>query len=219
VARIRDRALRPEYARRLAGDLGMDVETVLGRVGELSSGRRAARPRPVPAGQQALTVGDRPHPADPALAVQREALKLALQAPVHAGPVFDAVDETAYTHPAYLALRVAVAAAGGASAGVAGPVWIDKVAAACTDEVARALTAELAVERLRTDGEPDVQYASTILSRLQEMAVTRQIVELKSRLQRVNPVESADRYTRLFGELVALEQHRISLRERGIEGL
>ncbi len=213
VARIRDRALRPEYARRLAGDLGMEVEPVLGRVMELSSGHR-----PVEARRQ-TPAADRPAPADPVLMVQREALKLALQSPVHAGPVFDSVDESAYTHPAYVALRQAVAAAGGAGAGVAGPVWVDKVSAACTDEIARGLTAELAVEPLRTDDEPDVFYATTILSRLQEMAVTRQIAELKSKLQRVNPVEEADRYTRLFGELVALEQHRISLREKGIAQL
>ena len=212
VARIRDRALRPEYARRLAGDLGMEVEPVLRRVGELTTGRATRAP-------QLEVRAEQPDRADPVLAVQREALKLSLQAPVHAGPVFDAVDETAYTHPAYRALRAAVAAAGGASIGVAGPVWVDKVAGACTDEVARGLTAELAVEPLRTDGEADVAYASTILARLQEMAVTRQIVELKSKLQRVNPVEQPDRYTRLFGELVALEQHRISLRQRGIDRL
>lgn len=216
VARIRDRSLRPEYARRLAGNLGMEVEPVLRRVGQLASGNRpqAQRP-PEPA---TTTAGERPNRSDPALAVEREALKLALQAPVHAGPVFDSVDESAYTHPAYRSLRRAVEAAGGASAGVAGPVWVEKIAAAA-DEPTRDLTAELAVEPLRTSGEPDLPYASSILSRLQEMAVTRQIVTLKGKLQRVNPVDEPDRYTRLFGELVALEQHRISLRERGIEGL
>ncbi|MEP6697574.1 MAG: DNA primase, partial [Pseudonocardiales bacterium] len=208
VARIRDRSLRPEYARRLAGDLGMEVEPVLRRVGEIASGRQATEPR-----------GDRPSPSDPNLTREREALKLAVQAPVFAGPVFDAVDETAYTHPTYVALRRAVAAAGGASAGVAGAVWVEKLEAACADEVTRSLVAELAVEPLLIDGEPDVGYVSSVLSRLQEMAVTRQIVELKSKLQRVNPIDEADRYTRLFGQLVALEQHRRSLRERGIEGL
>ena len=222
VARIRDRSLRPEYARRLAGNLGMEVETVLRRVAEANapaSRRPPERGRPGAAGPAVPDAPDRPRPpdrADPVLAVEREALKLALQAPVHAGPVFDAVEESAYTHPAYRALRVAVAAAGGAAIGVAGPVWVDKVAAACTDEVARGLSAELAVEGLRTDGEPDEAYASTILSRLQEMAVTREIVDLKSKLQRVNPVDEPDRYFRLFGELVGLEQARIALREKGI---
>ncbi|MGB9378803.1 MAG: DNA primase [Mycobacteriales bacterium] len=214
VARIRDRSLRPEYARRLAGDLGMEVEPVLRRVGEISGGGRRPGQQPVQPVRE-----DRPDPADPNLKREREALKLALQAPVFAGPVFDAVDESAYTHPKYVALRQAVAAAGGASAGVAGPVWVEKVAAACIDEVARGLAAELAVEPLLIDDAPDVAYASTVLSRLQEMAVTRQIVELKSKLQRVNPVEHPAKHTKLFGELISLEQYRIALREKGIQGL
>ncbi len=208
VARIRHLDKRPEYARLLAGSLGMEVEVVLRRVNELASGRR-----PTAQGES------RPSPADPNLLREREALKLALQAPVFAGPVFDAVDETAYTHPNYVALRLALAAAGGASAGVAGPVWMDKVAAACTDDVTRGIVAELAVEPLLIDGEPDVAYVSSVMSRVQEMAVTRQVVQLKSKLQRVNPLEQPDRYTRLFGELIAMEQYARALREKGIEGL
>ncbi|MCW2606495.1 MAG: primase, partial [Frankiales bacterium] len=47
VARIKDRALRPEYARRLAGWLGMEVEVVTARVGELTGeGRAPAQRRP-----------------------------------------------------------------------------------------------------------------------------------------------------------------------------
>ena len=41
----------------------------------------------------------------------------------------------------------------------------------------------------------------------------RRIADLKSRLQRTNPVEHATDYNRMFGELVALEQHRRNLRE------
>ncbi len=212
VARIRNRDLRPEYARRLAGDLGMDVELVLRRVGELVAGGRST-------GKGQPVRESRPDPADPNLKREREALKLALQAPVFAGPVFDAVDESAYTHPRYAALRVAVAAAGGASAGVAGPAWVEKVAAACTDDVTRGLASELAVEPLLRNEEPDVGYATEMLSRLQEMAVTREVVELKSRLQRVNPVEAPAKHSKLFGELIALEQYRIALREKGIQGL
>jgi DNA primase len=44
--------------------------------------------------------------------------------------------------------------------------------------------------------------------------VSRQIVAVKARLQRMNPVERAD-YNRMFGDLVALEQRRKVLLERG----
>jgi DNA primase len=42
---------------------------------------------------------------------------------------------------------------------------------------------------------------------------------LKSRLQRLNPVEEPDEYSRLFGELVGLEQFARGLREQAIGGL
>jgi DNA primase len=50
--------------------------------------------------------------------------------------------------------------------------------------------------------------------RLQELTVNRRIAELKSKLQRTNPVEHPTDYNRMFGELVALEQHRRTLRNK-----
>jgi DNA primase len=78
---------------------------------------------------------------------------------------------------------------------------------------------ELAVERLHTRGEPDGRYVAIQLARLQEPEVSRRIAALKSRLQRVNPVEQPDEHARLFGELVGLEQFRRGLREQAIGGL
>jgi DNA primase len=90
--------------------------------------------------------------------------------------------------------------------------------AAETDSV-RELVTELAVEALQIKDETDPRYATSLVARLEEMALTRQIQELKSRLQRVNPVEAATEYNRLFGELIVLEQRKKGLRERGIGGL
>jgi len=39
-------------------------------------------------------------------------------------------------------------------------------------------------------------------------AVDRQIADVKSRLQRLNPIEVAPEYNRLFGDLVTLEKRR-----------
>jgi DNA primase len=238
VARIKDRALRPEYARKLAGDLGMEMEPVMRAVasaggapvargngarprgdgGTSASGGSGAPPQQGgPPAQERSTV--RPDPDNPALQVEREALKLVMQNPVLAGPLFDAVDETAYTHPVYRAVRAAVAAAGGTAAGTSGPEWVEKVTQGCDDLVARAAVSELAVESLRSSEEPDPRYITMVLARLQELAAVRQIVELKSRLQRINPVEQPDDHARLFGELVALEQHKRGLREQAIGGL
>jgi DNA primase len=220
VARLKDRALRPEYARRLAGQLGMDVEVVLARVAELTAGTGRPAGRPNGRGPaRAAVPGERPRPDDPSLSVEREVLKVAMQAPQLAGPLFDAVDESAFTDGTYLTIRRAIAAAGGAAAGHAGPGWVDAVGEHCPDLVSRSVLTELAVERVHTQGEPDGRYAAIQLAQLQERVVTRQIAVLKSRLQRVNPIEQPDEHAKLFGELVGLEQFRRGLREQALGGL
>jgi DNA primase len=44
--------------------------------------------------------------------------------------------------------------------------------------------------------------------------VGRQVAEIKSKLQRMSPVEQSDEYHALFGDLVALEAYRRSLLEQ-----
>jgi DNA primase len=217
VARIKDRALRPEYARRLAGQLGMEVEPVVARVAELSGVRPGGRPNGRRPGSDGG--GDRPRPDDPTLGVQREVLKLAVQAPQLAGPLFDAVDQEAFTDPTYATIRRGIADAGGAATGRAGPEWVERIAEYCPDLLSRSVLTELSVERLRLQGEPDARYVAIQLARLQEPLVGRQIVALKSKLQRTNPVEQPDDYARLFGELVGLEQYHRGLRDQAISGL
>ena len=90
---------------------------------------------------------------------------------------------------------------------------------AAADDVVRRLARELAVEPLPSDEAALTRYATEVLARLEELAATRRIAELKSRLQRLNPVEESGQYNRLFGELVALESHRRALRERAIGAL
>ena len=218
VAAIRDHSLRPEYARTLAGWLGMEVEPVARAVAQAGSSPRrtpdtAAAPRaPVDPSHTAA-----PDPHDASLRYERDCLKVVLQAPPLAEATFDGLDPAVFTAPAYAAVRDAVLAAGGASAaGQGGAVWVEKVDAAAGDDGVRRLVRELAVEPLASDDQALTRYATEVLARLEELAATRRIAELKSRLQRLNPVEQVVDYNRLFGELVALEAHRRSLRERAI---
>jgi len=124
-----------------------------------------------------------------------------------------------YTHPVHAAVRRAIAAAGGAASATGGAGWIAAVRDACPDLAAQAVVAELAVEPLRRDGPPDPQYVLIQLSQLQLFALTRRIAEVKSKLQRMNPVDEADDYHRLFGDLLSLEQHARALREQTSGGL
>ncbi len=209
VAKIKDRSLLTGYAQKLAGDIGVDVDQV--RTAVRNAGTDGA---PVPAPRASALAPDNPR-----LVVEREALKLAVQQPVLAGPVFDAVDETHYAHPPYRDVRAAIGAAGGASAGVAGAGWVNSVRDACPDLAAQMLVMELAVEPVRYDGEPDSAYLHVVLARLQLAGLHQRIGEVKSRLQRINPVTEADEYRARFTELVALEQHSRALKEKAAGGL
>ncbi|MCN0151827.1 DNA primase [Salinispora arenicola] len=216
VAKLKDREKRPEYVRKLAGDLGMEIEpvqrAVLAAAHAAPSGGALGNPAPRAAAAE-------PQADSPQLAVEREALKLALQAPVLAGPMFDAVEAAEYRHQVHVAVRAAVAAAGGAATATGGAVWIESVRNACEDLTSQALVGELAVEPLRIDGELDPRYVSVTMARLQWGAVTGRIRELKSRIQRINPVSNKDEYFAAFGELLSLEQHARALREQAAGGL
>lgn len=225
VARIRDYALRDEYARRLAGWTGWSDEgQVLSRVREEAQKRgmpdrgrrRGAVTEPPPrraAAQPAATA--RPDPNDPTLWPQREALKAALQYPALAGPVFDSLTVESFTHPGYAAVRAAIDSAGGTSAGLSGAQWIETVRDKTAAPAAASLVNELGVEAINVDDDERLpRYIGGVLARLQEVWVGRQIAEVKSKLQRMSPVEQGDEYHALFGDLVAMEAYRRSLLEQ-----
>ena len=224
VAHLKDWSLRDEYARRLAGWLGMDEQSVLARVrggerGADASQDQAGRKRsaaPQPAAQKQSA---RPDPRDPGLIVEREVAKLAVQRPALLGPEFDALDAVVFTSPAYAAIRTAVAKVGGTATAAGGPDWVTKLQEATETDSVRELVTELAVESLQVKDESDPRYAASLVARLEEMALTREIQQLKSRLQRLNPVEAATDYNRLFGELIVLEQRKKALRERSFGSL
>ena len=201
VASIKDTSLRDEYARRLAGWVGAPDELgVLERVRRLA-GTSNGRPN------RSATV-DRPDPRDPTLQVEREALKVAIQRPALLGPAFDALDPLAFTAVAYAEVRDAIAKAGGTGSTAGGESWVTAVLEAAIDDRVRALVTELVVEAVLVAGEPDERYAGAQLAQLRVRALDRQIAEVKSRLQRLNPVEQTTDYNRLFGDLVLLEKRR-----------
>ncbi len=219
VAQIKDSTLRDEYARQLAGWVGWDdVAQVIGRArDEAKSGRRGKARRAVAAPADsgpAESAALRPDPRDPTLWPQREALKSALQYPALAGPVFDSLTVESFTHPGYAAVRTAISAAGGTVGGVTGAQWIDAVRRQTTSAATAGLISELGVEAIRVDDDKAPRYIAGVLARLQEVWVGRQIAEVKSKLQRMSPVEQSDEYHALFGDLVAMEAYRRSLLEQ-----
>jgi DNA primase len=217
VAQIKDQSLRDEYARRLAGLVGVDDPLrIVARVrGMVRSGQRSGAAEATANGAAAA---DRrvARPVDESVAsVEREVLKVALQLPAIAGPAFDALDPEAFLVAAHRSLRSAIAEAGGTAAAVSGPAWTQTVEEKIDSEL-RAGVHALAVEPLHTGPLTQDRYADAMIARLQEIVAARQIAALKSKLQRINPQDLPEEHARLFGELISLEKHRRTLRERAI---
>jgi DNA primase len=211
VTAIRDRSKVDAFSRELAGMIGIDPVDVQREVR-----RTAARSSGAPAvAQQPRQASALPDARDPRLMLERETLKLVVQYPAAVGRIAHDLDADDFTHGAYRALWTGIEAAGGPAA--ADPHWSSTLRDAQTDERLQSLISALTVEPLLSAKEPNDAYVGQHVHRLRELTAMRRIADLKSRLQRTNPVDQATEYNRMFGELVALEQHRRSLRERALE--
>ncbi len=210
VTAIRDRSKVDAFSRELAGMIGiepLDVQREVRRAAARASGPAQSAP-----GAQ-RPAAELPDPRDPRLFLERETLKLVVQYPAVVGRLTKDVAGDDFTHGAYRALWLAVDAAGGPSA--ADDHWAATLRDAQTDERLKSLVSALTVEPLRR--EPDEAYVRMHADRLRELSAKRRIADVKSRLQRTNPVDQATEYNKMFGELVALEAHARALRERALE--
>jgi len=161
-------------------------------------------------------------PRDPVVQVEREALKLAVQRPALCGPSFDALGAACFTVPVHAAVYELIAGCGGTSGADGGRQWAERLRTAAPDDHARGFVTQLAVEPLRApraDGEPDARYADAVLAQMEARAISREIVAIKSRLQRMSPVDKPAEYNRMFGDLMALEGRHRALMERAPDSI
>ncbi|MFL6100809.1 MAG: DNA primase [Actinomycetales bacterium] len=243
VAGIRDRASRPEYARSLAGLLGMPVEAVqqavkvAGREANRSSGSRrtpgGVRPAEPPVGSaqagatgpgsagevDGVTAASLPTPnvRDPHVARERQYLQVSLQAPgkLDVGE-FDALGAQAFGEPAYRAAHDAIRAAGGLAAAASSDPegWVERVAAAAS-EAARPFVTELAVAPLPVVGEEGLdRLAASLQVEVAARDLSRQEAEIHSRMQRLDAAGDAMGYRAALVEAEAIVRRRTALRER-----
>jgi DNA primase len=231
VSSVRDRSKIDAFARELAGMVGLDVDEVRQEV-RRAAGRARDRPdrRTGPPGAPAAGQPGRPAAAEPPrpdlgeprFAAEREALQVVVQYPTLTVGQFDELDDDDFTHPTLAGVRRAVEAVGGpasAGTGSAGSDdWVSRLRDKAEDEHVQSALSALAVAPLRVRGEPDRRVAAAWLARPQELSMLRRIEQLKSRLQRTNPVDEQAAYNRMFGQLMGLEQRCRELRERIIGG-
>jgi DNA primase len=208
VAQIRDKSLRPEYTRLLAGWLGVEVETVSSAVGQ-GVKRQPQQSAPAANEEEAPQVQWRPNPQEPRLILEREVLKARLQMPTLISN-WREIESGAFSHPAYIQLAQIIAQADEKSS-----IEIEQI----SDENMRSLFTELNVEPIRADGEVTGHYVESIVARLREVGISRAIAELKSSLQRLNPVENEQEYNQAFASLVALETTRRGLHDLALRSI
>ena len=221
VSSIRDKSKVDAFAREVAGMLGVEVEEARAEVRRAAArgSRPAQTPPQRPGTGEAAALGEPPRQQlpdlrDPRFSIERLTLKLVLQHPAVVGRTAAEVGSNDFTHPTYRAVWEVVEAAGGPVAGGHDPGWAGRLRDSTADLAVTSAISALAVEPLQTAKEPDAAYVAAHIYRLLELTALRKISELKSRLQRTNPVEHPTEYNRMFGELVALEQHRRTLRDQ-----
>jgi len=186
IGRIRDASLRPEYVRLLAGWLGMEVDIVSTAV------KRSGKPSDIQSDK-------RVNLTDPVLVLEREVLKVKLQLPTMAHSWVD-LEPAAFSFPLYASLRTLIDNQKEFST--------QDLLEKCDSDELKSLITELTVEPIRTDGEVSDRYITSIFARLREVALSRSIAEIKSTLQRLNPVENDAQYQEIFGQLVGMEAAR-----------
>ncbi|AWS41572.1 DNA primase [Streptosporangium sp. 'caverna'] len=216
VAGIKDRSLRQLYGVDLDRWLGFNNERfVMDRIAEISAVAQPQAQRGAgPQAQRRAAPRKVADLTDPGVRTEAEVLKLAVQRPALLGPGFEALGPESFTLAEHTALYKLIVDAGGmAAAGQGGREWVDRLLAEVSDSL-RGVVTRFAVEELRADLANEERYASDLLAALELVSVARAIEQLKSRMQRTNPVEEQQEYNRLFGELVALEQQRRLLKER-----
>ena len=221
VAGIRDRALRPEYARQLSGWLGMDM-AVVGQAVEQAA-RYAAAPPPDPFDEGGPGVGPsgeyaipqvrlRDLPNDPVTRLERDALAALLQYPrMLPDAQLDAVLTANFTDASLMTVRDAIIATR-PQLGTAN--WLPAV----QEEVPGSflpLVTELSMAPIPAGGEQEQisAYVRSVAAALVERDLLRRKAELLGELQRTDIDAEPMRHRELAEQLVTLERRKRELRE------
>ncbi|MBF4992892.1 DNA primase [Arthrobacter gandavensis] len=242
VAEIRDSAMRPAYARELAGWLGSEVDDVLRAVNAAAKRQREARdpnvaqhskgqqgthshpgqqgqhtppqagPYPVQEAAPEAPSFVRPDPNDPAARMERQALEVVLQQP----GLLDAGQWERFKAARFTVPAYVAVHNAVRAAGEVPPsaaAWVEQVRQELPDAL-RGFVSELAVTPIPArDADALAMYCRDILNRLFELQVTHLKAEKLGQLQRLDPGADPALFQQLNRELMELEMQRRALRE------
>lgn len=211
-----------EAAESPAGREGRD-----GRPGQHERSRDAGPHRPdadtvpEPSIEEARAALPAPDLRDPIVFAERQLLQTLLQYPdSFAADDVDKVSADAFTAPAHRAVFDGVRGAGGPQRGLSVQAWADRVTQAAPLAV-HGLVAELAVASLPTrfdkaTGLPERRYIDALLTRVQEVSLTRRIADAMSAMRRMatDPHTDPAQARTLSGELQELQRELATLRDQ-----
>ena len=200
VANIKDKALRPEYTRLLAGWLGLEMNTVVQAVSD-GNNLKSVSSKSINASQSNAANSIEQ-------SIEKESLKILFQFPTIAQDWYKQINLESYTNSKYRELFELV------KENNFGENLANKIHDETEDSDLKALVAELSVEEFKAS--IDKKYVDSIFARLIELNTARLIADLKSQLQRLEVGDNSKEHDRLFQELLELEEYRRALRDQAL---
>jgi len=203
VRSIRDQSQVDTYINDLAFRVGLDESIVRREVFSARTNRSAAAPAEEP---PTLPGTNLPDPGDRKLLAERDTLKLILQAPslFDGEQKWDGLEERDFTHGAYRALFRTIESLGDDQSH-----WPTSVIDKLTHEDLRDLALQLSVEPPLTELTP--RHALEYAAKLKLLTLDRDLTDLKSKMNRTNPVTNQDLYQDMFRQMIDLEVRRKEL--------
>lgn len=202
LAGIKDTTLRPEYARQVAGWLGVDAGELMASLasrgrggGDAGQSRRPQRSAGTGRGEGGM--------------LEWRALQVLLQVPDLVVDWLDSLDADAFADPRAQAVYAAIAAAG--LDGLGGGEWIRRVVDNCADDEQRRQVRAMIASPLPADPVGE-EFAVGVVAHLLYEAAARRAGDLRAALGAPEVLGDTPRSMAILSDLQELETYRRSLR-------
>jgi DNA primase len=199
VSNIKDKALKPEYVRLLAGWLGIEINSVEQAVKDNNRQIRTVAVAPQ---------NNQNNKENIESSIEKEALKLIFQFPLLVSEWIKQINVETFTQSKFRELFEVLEKI------VVSDDLIAKLLEENEDEEFKNIIAALSVEDFKAI--VDKKYVDSIFARLLELSTSRTIADLKSQLQRLEPETNSKDHDKMFQDLLDLEEYRRALREKAL---
>ncbi|HNQ07844.1 MAG TPA: DNA primase [Tetrasphaera sp.] len=199
---IKDPSLRPEYERTVAGWIGVGVEQLADAVRRAGTLRPPEEPRrreaeaAEPTADELAAALPMPNMRDPLVNAEAQLLQVFLQYPnVITGEMLDSIAPESWVAPAHRAVFDAVRSVV-VTEGMTLAQWVQAVTTnaplAAQPLVSALAVASLPVTLDPSSGLPEARYVASLVARVREVSITREIADSLSLIRRLSSDPDAD---------------------------